>query len=380
MPVDALQPGMVVARAIYNAEGRVLLNEGMTLKPSYLIRLRELGIPAVYVRDGILDDLEIEDVVSEKTRLQAIKVMKDLFGSWHEGERDHTPLLADYTRLERVINSLLEDLLDRKELMLNLTDIRTLDDYTFAHSVNVCILALVTGLTLHYTRSALLHLGMGALLHDIGKTCIPLHILNKPGRLTVEEYELVCHHAQYGFDILRLQKEVSLVSARVALEHHERYNGSGYPRGLKGEEIHEFARITGVVDVYDALTADRVYRRAYPPYEAYEMLAGAGNFTHDYRIIKAFLLNVAAYPVGTMVKLNNGEVGVVTGTARGHSHQPRVRLIYHADGKPYTVPSSLDLTVDPDHFVCRVLPPEAVPPAGGEGSVAGAGREGREVL
>lgn len=374
MPVDALIPGMVVARAIYNADGQVLLAKGVTLKPIYLVRLREMGIPAVYIQDETTRDIEIEDVVNEETRLQAIKAMKDLFGSWHEGERNHTPLLADYNRLERVVNSLLEDLLDQKELIINLTDIRTLDDYTFAHSVNVCILAMITGLTLRYSRSALLHLGVGALLHDIGKTCIPLHILNKPGRLTAEEYEQVCRHAQCGFDILRLQKEVSLVSALVALEHHERYNGSGYPQGLKGEEIHEFARITGVVDVYDALTADRVYRRAYPPYEAYEMLAGAGNFTHDYRIVKAFLYNVAAYPVGTMVELNNGEIGVVTGTARGHSHQPRVRLLYHADGSPYTKPSILDLTVAVERFVCRVLPPEALPACDYRAAGGGGGR------
>ncbi|OIQ59145.1 Cyclic di-GMP phosphodiesterase [Moorella thermoacetica] len=367
MPVEALKPGMVVARAIYSAEGRVLLNKGVTLKPSYLVRLRELGIPAIYIVDEVLGDLEVEDVISEQTRLQAIKAMKDLFGTCPQGKPTHTALLVDSARIQRVVNSLLEDLLSRKDLMLNLTDIRALDDYTFAHSVNVCVLALITGLTLHYSRSALMQLGVGALLHDIGKTCLPLSILNKPGKLTVEEYELVCRHPQCGFDILRLQEKVSLLSARVALEHHERYNGSGYPRGLKGEEIHEFARITGVVDVYDALTADRVYRRAYPPHEAYEMLAGAGNFIYDYRIVKAFLFNVAAYPVGTLVELNNGEMGVVTGTARGHSHQPRVRLLYHSDGTPYKEPVTIDLTVDLHRFVSRVLPAAALP-VGGAGN------------
>ena len=354
--VNDLKPGMVVARAIYNAEGQVLLNKGVVLKPTYIIHLQELGIPAVYIRDAMVGDLEVDDIVSEQTRLEAVKTMKELLGGRTDREAAHVPLLINSDRIQRVVVKIIDDLLERKELMLNLIDIRALDDYTFAHSVNVCILALVTGLTLRFSRRDLLHLGVGALLHDVGKTCVPLHILNKPGKLTMEEYELVCRHTQYGFDILRMQKEVSLVSARVALEHHERYNGSGYPRGLKGEEIHPFARITGVVDVYDALTADRVYRRAYPPCEAYEMLAGAGNYTHDYKIVKAFLTNVAAYPAGTMVRLNNGAIGVVTGTARGHSHQPQVRLLFHPSGEPCREPYDLDLATNLDYYVDSILP------------------------
>lgn len=380
LSVDSLKPGMVVARAIYSADGQVLLNKGVVLKPSYIIRLKELGVPAVYIRDELLGDLEVEDIVSEQTRLAAVRAVKELFGNYQGRGMGHVPLLVDSARIQRIVISLLEDLLDRKELMVNLTDIRALDDYTFAHSVNVCILALVTGLTLRYSREDLLHLGVGAMLHDIGKTCVPLHILNKPGKLTMEEYELVCRHARCGFDILRMQKSVSLVSARVALEHHERYNGSGYPQGLKGEEIHEFARITGVVDVYDALTADRVYRRAYPPHEAYEMLAGSGNFTHDFEIVKAFLANVAAYPVGTLVQLNSGDVGVVTGTARGHSHRPRVRLLYRPSGEPYGEQLTLDLAVEMHYYVSQILPAEDLPPITCKPQVAEGDREGYRVL
>lgn len=378
--VTALKPGMVVARTIYNAEGRVLLNKGVVIKPSYIVRLKELGVPAVYIRDDFLEDVEVEDIVREETRLAAVKAVRELFDSCRERERGHVPLLVDSGRIQRIVESLLEDLLDRKELMVNLTDIRALDDYTFGHSVNVCILAMVTGLTLRYSREAMLLLGIGALLHDIGKTCVPLHILNKPGKLTVEEYELVCKHARQGFEILRMQKEVSLVSARVALEHHERYNGSGYPQGLKGNEIHEFARITGVVDVYDALTADRVYRRAYPPHEAYEMLAASGNFTHDYEIVKAFLTNVAVYPVGTLVQLNSGDVGVVTGTAWGHAFRPRVRLLYSPSGEPYKDKPVIDLVEALDYYVCRVLPPDYLTPSSSTLKVAEDDKKDYRVL
>lgn len=245
--------------------------------------------------------------------------------------------------------------------MINLSDIRTMDDYTFAHSVNVCILALLTGITLNYSRAALKLLGIGALLHDIGKVCIPLNILNKPGKLTPKEYKEICRHSELGYEMLRQQKGISQVSAQVALQHHERYDGSGYPQGLKGEDIHEFARITGVVDVFDALTADRIYRPAFPNYEAYEMLAAAGNFTHDYKIVEAFLYNIAVYPVGTLVKLNSGDIAVVIGTRRGQSYRPKVKLLFNDSGKAFKEKTIIDLAEELKYSVVRVLSEEEMP-------------------
>lgn len=378
IPVDRLKVGMIVAQAIYGADGNILLNKDMVLKASYIVRLKELGVPAVYIHDKRLGDLQVEDVVNEQTRLSSLNAVKELFEQKRRGSQ--ITVLSSTDRFKQVVSNIIEDLLDRKELMINLTDIRALDDYTFAHSVNVCILALITGLTLGYDRTALVNLGIGALLHDIGKTAVPLHILNKPGKLTPEEFELVCRHPQLGFDILSMCKDVSLVSAKIALQHHERYNGSGYPKGLKGSQVHEFARITGIVDVYDALTADRVYRRAYPPNEAFEMLAGSGNFTHDYRLVKAFLANVAIYPVGTIVKLNSGDVGVVTGSERGYSHQPRVRLLYKPSGEPYTERPDIDLKVNLNYFISSVLPAEVLPPEGDSMEITGSGRDGCQVL
>ncbi|CEP69322.1 Protein of unknown function DUF3391 [Moorella glycerini] len=124
LSVDSLKPGMVVARSIYSAEGQVLLNKGVVLKPSYIIRLKELGVPAVYIRDELLGDLEVEDMVSEQTRLAAVRAVKELFGNYQGWEKSHVSLLVDSGRIQRIVSRLLEDLLDRKELMLNLTDIR----------------------------------------------------------------------------------------------------------------------------------------------------------------------------------------------------------------------------------------------------------------
>lgn len=361
LPLEYLRPGMVVARPIFSAEGKVLLNKGVVLKPYYIQRLRELGVPAAYVVDEKLGDLEVTDIVSDTTRIKALKIVKEMMAARQELKNSSGTSLIKPQRVQQVVDQIIDDLLEQKEIMVNLMDIRAIDDYTFGHSVNVCILALITGITLGYTRSNLVQLGMGALFHDIGKTLIPLDILNKPGPLTPEEYGVVCCHARYGFDILSSQEEISPTVALVALEHHERYDGSGYPEGLKGQDIHDFAAITGIADVYDALTADRVYRKAYPPHEACELLAGAGNFRHDYRLIKAFLHNIAAYPSGTLVRLNTGEIGVVLDTPRGHSFRPRVRLLYDRYGRRLEVRREINLLDEPHLWVSRVLQPEELP-------------------
>ncbi|MCG0277189.1 MAG: HD-GYP domain-containing protein [Thermanaeromonas sp.] len=358
LPLECLRPGMVVARSIFDAEGRVLLNKGVILKPYYIQRLRELGIPGVYVADDMGPEWEVEDVVSEATRLKALKLVKEIMEGVKGEKRGNQAALIEPERVREVVESIVQELLSRKGIMVNLADIRALDDYTFAHSVNVCILAVITGITLKYPRASLIQLGMGALLHDIGKILIPAEVLNKPGPLTPEEYNIVCRHAELGFEILSKQEGLGKIAPLVAWEHHERYNGSGYPRGLKGEDIHEFAAITAIVDEYDALTADRVYRKAYPAHEAYEMLAAAGNFRHDYRLVKAFLSNVAAYSVGTMVELNTGEVGIVLRTSPGQSHKPQVCLLYGREGKPLKAKIEIDLAQELDRWVVRVLPPQ----------------------
>ncbi len=331
-----LQPGLKVGRAIYNASGQVLLQAGTILTERFITRLKLLGIPAVYIDD--FTGVEVEDVISEETRAQAIAKVKALLISRSEQGGGPGRALIGVKDMVSTVNEIVDELLSRRSLMVNLVDIRSLDEYTFGHSVNVCVLAVITGITLGYSRTKLFHLGMGALLHDIGKTRIPLEILNKPGPLTSEEFKVITKHCIYGAEILERDPGANLLCRIVAMQHHERYNGQGYPMGLKGEEIHEFAQITGLVDMYDAITADRVYRPAYPVHEAYEMIAGSGDFLFDFDIVQAFLSNVAAYPAGSLVRLSNGEIGVVVETVRGFSLYPRVRILFSPQRQPLAEP------------------------------------------
>ncbi|MEW6572643.1 MAG: HD-GYP domain-containing protein [Bacillota bacterium] len=350
--VSILQPGMRVGRALYNSSGQLLLSAGTVLTRKSIARLEMAAVPAVYVDDGFLKDPAIVDVVSEEIRVQAVRQVRELLVD--AAVTGTGRAVIRIYEMTKTVNEIIDQLLKNPDLVFNLIDIRTIDDYTFGHSVNVCVLSLLTGISLGYERADLFTLGMGALLHDIGKAVIPDTILNKPDKLTPEEFALVREHPERGFRMLLQVPEVSATSACIALQHHERFQGQGYPRGLKGGEIHEFAVICGVADVFDALVADRVYRKAYPVHEAYELIAGSGNFLFDYRIVQAFLQNVAAYPVGTLVRLSTGQIGVVVETQRGLTLYPKVRILFDGQGSACE-PYEIDLWKERQVLVSRVI-------------------------
>lgn len=347
-----IKPGMKVGRPVRNSNGQVLLNAGAILNEKYIARLKLLGIPSLYIDDGLITDIQVDDVIPEETRVKAVKQVKDLLNAHSKslGREVHQS-----QKVYSTINEIIDQLLNNSNLMVELVDIRSMDDYVFAHSVNVCVLALMTGISLGYERPKLFHLGMGSLLHDIGKILVPKEILNKPGPLTEEEYSVVKKHPEYGLQILGKNSQVSQLSRMIVYQHHERYCGAGYPQGLRDSEIHEFAQITGMVDMYDALTADRVYRKAFPPHEAYEMIAGAGDYLFPYHIIEPFLSNIAAYPAGTVVELSTNEVAVVVRTSKGLPLSPRVRILYDKAGKPVTTINEIELLDYRNVVISRVV-------------------------
>lgn len=324
--VSKLIPGMRVGRNVYGKDGQIWLGKGVLLTRRYIERLKELQIPVIYVDDGFVPDVEVKDIISEETRQRAVQQMKALL---LKAETPKAAVINPPIGIYRTVEEIVEQVLANKGVMYNLMDIRAEDEYLFYHSVNVCLLATMAGATLGWSREQLRELALGALLHDIGKIRVPPQILRKPGSLTKREFEEVKKHTIYGYEMLQ-----NLQSARkIARSHHERLNGQGYPDGLQGGDIPADIQLTGIADIYDALTADRVYREAYQPFEAYEMLAGAGNFWFDYRLIFAFLFNIAAFPVGSVVRLSSGAVAVVLGTQPGLSLHPRVRVIIEPTGE-----------------------------------------------
>jgi len=355
----ALMPGMKVGHPVYNSRGEVLINRGVTLTRSYIKKLLKLGIPALYIIDESLPEFYIEDVIDERTRVEAVKLARKILTGASPSKSTLNRVLLDEAK--STISSIIDQLLENSSLMVNLFDIRSLDEYLFGHSVNVCVLSLITGISLGYNREKLMSLGMGALMHDMGKTLIPPRILNKPGPLDEDEFNLIKRHPEYGYAILANgDPQIRKISALIAIQHHERYNGEGYPKGLNSAGIHEFSQIVGMADIFDAMTADRVYRKAHQPNEVWEMLAASGDYLFDYKLVVAFLSNIAAYPAGTLVRLSSNETAVVVETAKGFPLHPKIKIIYDAAGNRLAGPVDADLSKQKELSIIKVLEHEEI--------------------
>ncbi len=337
--LEKIVPGSILAKTVFDEDGRVLLNRGVELNEFYFIRLKENGFTELYIEDEISEGIYINDVICEETRVSARVQIKKLMKSYgtvqtamHMGAMNKT--------LEKIV----DELFHSKDMIVNLTDIKSMDDYTFEHCVNVCVLSIIIGIRMGYNKFRLKELGMGALLHDIGKLRVPEQILKKPSQLTEKEFEEIKKHAGCGYEILKKYNSISVVSACIALTHHERFDGSGYPLGLKGENIHECARIVAVADVYDALTSDRVYRNRLKSHEVIEYITTVAASHFDKNIVEHFVKSIAKYPAGTGVILNTGEKGLVVSTGNQNSSKPVVRVIYDQKGNKLNRYYEIDLS------------------------------------
>jgi HD-GYP domain-containing protein (c-di-GMP phosphodiesterase class II) len=182
-----------------------------------------------------------------------------------------------------------------------------------------------------YSEELLLEAGMGGLLHDIGKMRVPEHILNKPGKYTPEEFAVMKRHPENGLNILRNSLQISDFSKTVIIEHHERVNGKGYPKGLSNE-IHEIGLIAAVADVYDAMTTDRIYRPAWTPQRTLAMIFQGCDIEYSRRIVELFTRHLGIYPVGSFVRLASGEMGVVIHVDKGALLNPNVLILFNENG------------------------------------------------
>ncbi|WP_026584406.1 HD-GYP domain-containing protein [Bacillus sp. J33] len=326
---ETVEAGSVLAKTIYNDKGQVLLNEGVQLADRLIKRLQEMGITYIYVRDQRTEDIHYKDPLPAKLRTEALQTIESVFRQVEEDRNIASSLVIEKAskQFSELIRKLLGEVKGNKELLTILSDVYTYDRYIFTHSLNVTLYSLAIGMEMKMAPKELETLGLGAILHDVGKIKVPAEILMKPGQLTAEEFTEIKKHPQEGFDILRGVQTIPLTVAHCAFQHHERLNGSGYPRGLHGDKIHDYGKIIAVADVFDAVTSNRIYREAMLPHEGLEILyAGAGTL-YETKLIEAFRQAIAVYPVGITVELNDGRKGVVCRQNEGLSDRPVILIL-----------------------------------------------------
>lgn len=339
VPISVIRSGMKLGQPLFTRRGEILLAKDVILNENYIERIKELGYNGIYVEDDISKDVEIVELISHSLKNEAVQKVKNTFVFANKGKANEIEKIKQIGKINDILKKLISDIMDNKNLMVNMIDLKLFDDYTFFHSLNVSVLSLVIGVAMKFDKKELYKLGLSGLLHDIGKVFIPDSILNKPEKLTEDELKLIQQHSEKGYRYLKDAFDLPIKTCLGVKCHHEYYDGTGYPNGLKGDDIFIYGRIIAVADVFDALTSDRVYRKALSPSEAIEYLMGNSGIMFDPKIVKIFLEKVAPYPVGTTVKLSNGSVGVVMQNFENFGLRPVVKVFMENNEKikPYII-------------------------------------------
>lgn len=346
----SIVPGTILAQSIYNQRGNTLLAKGIKITKEMIKRLIQQGVTYIYIEDEFTNDVHIESSIPDKLRRKASKTIEDTFlDIGRRGLNQTTPYLLEKQskELDEVSTDLISSVVSNGKSISLLADIYISDNYIFQHSLNVAIYSTAIGMRMNMSILKLKELAIGALLHDIGKIFIDPAILNKAGSLTNDEFSIMKKHAELGYNFLR-EQEYSSVIAHCAYQHHERLDGSGYPRGLTGDNIVTAAKIIGIADVFDAVTSNRVYRDAMLPHEGLELLyAGATNL-FDKEMVEVFRESIAVYPEGLTVVLNDNREAVVIGQNKYVGDRPIVRIIRENEKRvnlPYEVDLSSELNI-----------------------------------
>lgn len=327
VPTSCLRAGMRLCKNLYGKSNEVLLTAGTILTDVYINRIMLLKYNGVYIEDDLSKDIEVVNVISDELKQKTVKGIKDIFVQETLNESKGKQAKVDnFQNTKMLVENIVDEILNSNNLMINMVDLKVFDEYTYYHSVNVTVLSIVLGVGLRLSKEELYKLGLGALLHDIGKVFIPVEILNKPAKLTSEEFEVMKTHSEVGYRHVKDNYDVPLKSYIGILQHHERHDGKGYPEGKTGEQISLFGKIISICDVYDALTSDRPYRKGMIPSEAMEYVMGGSSIIFDSDLVKVFMKKVAPYPVGMCVRLSNNYTGIVLENYEDFCMRPRLRI------------------------------------------------------
>lgn len=325
--IENLKAGVTIARPILDEKGNVLLREGNTLSPTVFNRIKNMEIQGLYIQDEVSKDIFVEDLIEYSLRLKAIKSLVD--------HNIHASI--------ECAKQIVDELKKKESLQVNLIDIKNNENYTFKHSVAVCVYSIIIGLSVGLNETQLDDLAVAAILHDIGKFKLPIELLHKKEKLNHIEYEMIKKHPRLAYEELQQYHEVTSVVRNTVLYHHENADASGY-YGVPADKQTIYTKIIHVADVFDALTSIRKYRKAFSPQEAIEYIMGNSGNMFDTEIVDIFTQKFPVYPIGLTVQLSNGEKAVIV-TNEHNSLRPIIRLFSEKLNNPL-----IDLSDNKDYF------------------------------
>ena len=344
-------PGMKIDQAIIDRLGRVLVARGSELDEYVIDSLLKLGVMNIYIQDGVAEPDEEKIVISKAAEKKIEKLYTEdrskvtLSDSVRkrvaEGIQfiysgDTSSAVVDAT--DNITNDLLAAIDSNDAIAIDISTLKTSDEYTFKHSVDVATIAMILAKQQGLSRKQIYEIGVSGLLHDVGKTKVPIEILNKPGRLDDEEFAIMKQHPVFSYRMVQNNPAFSNEVAYAVLQHHEKINGKGYPMGANEEKITNYAKILSVADIYDALVTERPYKPAFTQRDAVEMIM---SMTHelDMKAMKSFLESMILYPVGSIVELSNGEKAKVVRNSPHYILRPTV--VGLTSGKVYDLGEDL---------------------------------------
>jgi HD-GYP domain-containing protein (c-di-GMP phosphodiesterase class II) len=345
--VQFSQPGMVLSQPVFDSYGNMVMSQGTRLTFDNSSTLSQMGSGEIFIQDRRVDDVPVTSIMPARLEGEATRQMRGLVEETRNiitgGGR-----FATISNIEKVMFSMVSHLFPAYFGEVHAAGCLSLKDYNFLHPVQVGSLSIVMARTLGLKDDEMQKIGVAALISNIGYEALPAGMMDEPTTFTSIEMHEVKQHPQYAYQILRESSHLTDEVIEIVYQHHERWDGHGYPRGLKKQEICLAARIIGLVDTYYALVSRRPQRPANSPAEAIEFLMGYAGELFDPDLVRQFTRIVPLYPTGVMVKLNTGECGIITDAKVGTIGRPVVRICYDKNFKALADPKDIDMS-DSEH-------------------------------
>jgi HD-GYP domain-containing protein (c-di-GMP phosphodiesterase class II) len=341
--IENAQMGMILARAIYDGSGTLILDSGTVLDAIHLPVLTRLEVKDIIIQDARVDDVIIVPLISEETEAHAVRLLHRLIDSNRGTLLDLVKL--DIPSVDRVVKEVIQDFHTVFMGEINVEGCFSLGNYDYIHPVKVAGLSILLGREAGFNRTELSYLGMAALLQNIGYIGVPQGILTNLDPDAQNQSQEFRKHVEIGYQLLRRQKDLNPKVIESVAHHHEMWDGSGYPQKLKGDKISPYARILAIGCSYHALISNHRNQQAYTPPEAAEYISAYSGELFDPDFVRCFMKSVPFYPKGVSVKLNTGEIGIVTDSNLGYIGRTKVRVCYGRDNVEVTKPYDLDLSM-----------------------------------